>query len=142
MTHSHGGNIALLLDKVKDADDNSLLINELVLLAVPVQKQTMHYTQSPIFGTIYSLYSILDVLQVVDPQGLHKEKAEQDVPLFSERIFAPHEKIEQVAIKINDRSLMHIEFVKLKFLSRLPHILTCIDYGETRQEQISCMVHI
>ena len=53
---------------------------------------------------------MLDIMQVIDPQGLHKEVK---APLFSERFLPRNEKIEQVAIKINDRSLMHIEFVKL-----------------------------
>ena len=75
----------------------------------------MHYAHSPLFEKIYSLYSMLDILQVIDPQGLNKKK--KKAPLFSERFLPRHEKIEQVAIKFNDRSLMHIEFVKLDFVS-------------------------
>jgi len=127
LSHSHGGNIALLLDRVKDQSDKSIFINELILLACPVQTQTMHCAHAAIFGKVYSLYSMLDVLQVVDPQGLQKEKSDQHVPLFSERFFPHNEKIEQVAIKINDRSIMHIEFVKLKFLALIPSILAEIE---------------
>lgn len=128
LSHSHGGNIALLLDRVKDPSDSNFFINELVLLACPVQTQTMHCAQAATFGKVYSLYSMLDVLQIVDPQGLQKEKHEQHVPLFSERFFPRHEKIEQVAIKMNDRSIMHIEFVKLKFLAQIPSILAEIEH--------------
>ena len=127
LSHSHGGNIALLLAHVKDQNDTHFLINELVLLACPVQTQTVAYASGSTFGKVYSLYSMLDVLQVCDPQGLQKEKHEKHVPLFSERFFPAHEKIEQVAIKINDRSIMHIEFVKLKFLAYVPMILEEID---------------
>jgi hypothetical protein len=131
VSHSHGGNIALLLDQVKDPSDTTFFIDELVLLACPVQTQTMHYACAPTFGKVYSLYSMLDVLQIVDPQGLQKEKSDQHVPLFSERFFPRNEKIEQVAIKINDRSIMHIEFVKLKFLAHIPAILAEIEHWHT-----------
>lgn len=127
LSHSHGGNIALLLDEVKEQSDANFIVNELVLLACPVQAQTKHHAHSATFGKVYSLYSMLDVLQIVDPQGLQKEQSTQDVPLFSERFFPRNEKIEQVAIKINDRSIMHIEFVKLKFLTHIPSILTEIE---------------
>lgn len=124
VAHSHGGNVALLLDKVKDPSDTEFAIDQLILLATPIQKQTAHYAHSSLFGKIYSLYSMLDILQVIDPQGLNKEVK---APLFSERYLPRHEKIEQVAVKLNNRSLMHIEFVKLDFLSQLPHILSKID---------------
>lgn len=123
ISHSHGGNVILLLEEVKDADDN-LVINEVIFLAVPVQTPTMEYVCAPIFKKIYSLYSLLDVLQIIDPQGLQQEKKS---PLFSKRAFECQEKIEQVAIKMNERSIMHIEFIKPQFLSVLPSIITEID---------------
>jgi hypothetical protein len=129
--HSHGGNIALLLEKVKDPADVSFFVKDLILLACPVQTQTMEYASAPLFGKVYSLYSILDVMQVVDPQGLQKEDNSQHVPLFSQRFFPHNEKIEQVAIKKNDRSLMHIEFVQLQFLAQIPQILAEIESWHT-----------
>lgn len=127
ISHSHGGNIALLLEKVKDSDDSQLFIDQLLLLACPVQIQTMKYVQSNIFGKVYSLYSLLDILQLADPQGLQNKDKKEDIPLFSKRFFTPHEKIEQVAIKMDDRSLMHIEFIKPKFLAQLSKIVNTID---------------
>ncbi len=122
IAHSHGGNVCLLLDKVKNSTDKDFCINELILLATPVQQQTQSHIASDLFKKVYSLYSILDIIQIADPQGLHKNKKHK-TPLFSERLFPHHEKIKQVAIKLNNRSLMHIEFVQLKFLSHLSHIL-------------------
>jgi hypothetical protein len=132
LAHSHGGNVILLLEEVKDADDINFVIDELILLAVPVQVQTMEHVCSPIFKKIYSLYSILDILQVIDPQGLQQD----EVPLFSKRAFACQEKIEQVAIKMNDRSIMHMEFIKPKFLSALPSIIN--EINEWRAHCTSC----
>lgn len=123
--HSHGGNVTLLLEKVKDANDLSFIIEELVLLATPVQQETKIYAQAPLFKKIYSLYSHLDSLQVIDPQGWQTK--EKDTPLFSERRFADHDKICQCAIKVNNRYLMHVEFIKGKFLCQLPFILNALD---------------
>ena len=47
LAHSHGGNVALLLERVKDKDDTTFAIDELILLAVPVQTHTMYYTHAP-----------------------------------------------------------------------------------------------
>ncbi len=121
--HSHGGNIILLLAQVKDPEDTDFFVSQIILMGTPVQKQTKNYACADCFGKVYSLYSILDVLQVIDPQGLQQK----ETALFSERFFPAHEKIEQVAIKINNRSIMHIEFVKRKFMAQIPNILTEID---------------
>jgi hypothetical protein len=124
IAHSHGGNIILLLAQVKDPEDTSFFISQAILLATPVQKQTKNYACAECFGKIYSLYSMLDILQVIDPQGLQQKETHA---LFSERFFPHHEKIEQVAMKINNRSMMHIEFVRKKFMAQIPSILTEID---------------
>lgn len=123
--HSHGGNVSLLLDKVKDADDLDFSVEELVLLATPVQCETKDRAHSPLFKKVYSLYSHLDSLQVIDPQGL--QTTGKSAPLFSERRFEDDDKICQCAIKMNDRYLMHVEFIKGKFLCKLPCVLKSLD---------------
>ena len=85
LAHSHGGNVALLLEQVRDKNDTAFAIEELILLAVPVQTHTMYYTHAPLFKKVYSLYSMFDALQVADPQGLQICKSGS--PLFSERLF-------------------------------------------------------
>lgn len=127
ISHSHGGNIALLLEKVKDSDDTQFAIEQLILLACPIQSQTMHYARAPLFKNIYSLFSILDLLQIADPQGLRTINKKNGIPLFSQRRFSPHPKIKQAAIKLDDRSIAHLEFIRLDFLSRLSGILDHID---------------
>lgn len=124
LAHSHGSNVILLLAKVRDLEDTSFFVNQLILLATPVQKETKNYACANCFGKVYSLYSMLDILQIIDPQGLQQKETQA---LFSERFFPAHEKIEQVAIKINNRSIMHIEFVKRKFMAQIPNILAEID---------------
>lgn len=125
LAHSHGGNVSLLLDKVKDPTDTTFSIEELILLATPVQYETKLCTHSSLFKKIYSLYSHLDSLQVIDPQGWQTKS--KGTPLFSERRFTDHDKICQCAIKVNGRYLMHVEFIKGKFLCKLPFVLKALD---------------
>lgn len=125
IAHSHGGNVALLLEKVKDANDLEFSVEELIMLATPVQYETKQYAACPLFKKVYSLYSHLDSLQVIDPQGL--QTTGKGAPLFSERRFTTDDKICQCAIKMNNRSIMHVEFIKGKFLCKLPFVLNALD---------------
>lgn len=131
ITHSHGGNVALNLANVKDAKNN-ITISELILLACPVQDYTKRTIQDPIFKRVVSLYSTLDALQVLDPQGMYSKEVHEmhkhyekytKTPLFSQRVFEPHAKIVQAKLKINGRGIFHIEFLMNKFLRELPKIL-------------------
>ncbi|MDP3888949.1 MAG: hypothetical protein Q8Q25_00195 [bacterium] len=68
ITHSHGANVALNLATIPG---NDILIDKLVLLAGPVQKETVCLVSSPLFKRVYSIHSHNDSFQVLDPQGLH-----------------------------------------------------------------------
>lgn len=125
IAHSHGGNVCLLLDQIKDPTDLEFIIEELIMLATPVQIETMQYACQPIFKKVYSLYSYLDSLQVLDPQGWQTSK--KGAPFFSQRRFADHDKICQCAIKVDSRYLLHVEFIKGKFLCKLPSVLDALE---------------
>jgi len=130
ITHSHGGNVALHFAKVNDKSAEKITISELILLACPVQKKTAHLVTSKTFKKIYSIYSGVDIVQVLDPQGLHtlsKKKKSIERPFFSERVFTPQKNLTQVKIKINRRSITHLEFILTRFATLLPHILKEID---------------
>lgn len=98
IAHSHGGNVILHLAEIQDPDGFELNIAKAILLACPVQKHTAHLINSPIFDRIYSLHSHTDMIQIVDPQGLHTHK-KIDKPLFSTRHFDPHPKLAQALIR-------------------------------------------
>ncbi|HEB42076.1 MAG TPA: hypothetical protein ENI08_03590 [Candidatus Dependentiae bacterium] len=111
ITHSHGGNVALNMAAIVDKD-YSLIINRLILLACPVQNYTMDLVKSPLFKRIYSIHSHTDMLQILDPQGLHpflalKRMAEfknafnisKKRPLFSRRHFPINPKIAHACIR-------------------------------------------
>lgn len=122
ITHSHGGNVALNLALVQDC--KPLIIDELILFACPVQEATKDLINAPIFLKRYSLVSIMDLLQVIDPQGLYGDKT---APLFSERYFASDPGLIQVQCKKNGRPLFHLEFILSGFVHRLPSLLTLLD---------------
>lgn len=127
ITHSHGGNLALNLAAIKEKNP-PFSIGELILLACPVQEATKNYIADPLFERCYSLFSKVDILQVIDPQGLYKSQGGlARKPLFSKRIFPGHSKLSQAQIRMHGRSIWHIEFIFRRFISNLPSILDAID---------------
>jgi hypothetical protein len=124
IAHSHGGNVCLNLALIKRAEP--LFIDELILLACPVQDQTKELVKDPMFGRIYALYSAIDLIQILDPQGFYKHKAHADT-LFSKRQFAHQPNLAQMKIKVDRRAIMHTEFSHSAFLRLLPSILDEID---------------
>ena len=86
---------------------------------------------SKTFERIYSIYSAADIIQVADPQGLHRIKKtirkKIKKPFFSKRVFAPQENLTQVKVKINRRGITHVEFLLSRFTKTLPYLLEEID---------------
>jgi len=136
ITHSHGGNVALNLARYNN--DMRIVIDELILMACPVQDRTCHLTAHPMFKKIYSLYSRFDSIQVLDPQWLYyllkkdfTETPTEPASFFSKRDFPPLDKMLQVQLKLNSRGIMHIEFITNKFVGLLPVILEEIKQSES-----------
>lgn len=98
ISHSHGGNVILHLAEITDPDGFELHIAKAVLLACPVQKHTAHLVSAPLFERIYSLHSHTDMIQIIDPQGLHDRK-KITKPLLSLRHFDTHPNLVQVCIR-------------------------------------------
>ncbi len=127
ISHSHGGNVALNLSNIHHTED--IIIDELIMLACPVQQQTLHCIRDPLFKRIYALYSTLDTLQVLAPQGLYKR--EEKTALFSKRLFPPQANLSQIKIRLNGRAIFHNEFVLERFLCHLPDIIDAIKEWQT-----------
>lgn len=141
ITHSHGGSVALNLVKVKDKKGQPFKINELILLACPVQESTCTYIEDDLFDHTISLYSSLDMVQVLAPQIKYNVfrtkkghiRSRMHWPLFSHRRFQEHPKLAQVKIKINGRALFHTEFTSRRFVSILPSIIQVIHTWQAHQ---------
>jgi hypothetical protein len=121
ITHSHGGNVMLNVARLEGIKPD-FYIDELILLACPVQDKTASLIKSPIFKKIFAIYSHLDLFQILDPQGLYKSDTKTS-SLLSGRYFPEQENLEQVTIKMNGRAIFHGEFVFPRFLAFLADII-------------------
>ncbi|MBA3953706.1 hypothetical protein H0X48_00095 [Candidatus Dependentiae bacterium] len=140
--HSHGGNIALNIAQIADKHKEcSLTIEQLILLATPVQKETAPLVKHERFKQIYSFYSSADFVQRLDPQGLSNfgrlltnkgladalDNIDRVGPLFSERLFKPHPRLIQIKTRVLDKSLSHGDFLRLNFFTHLPKVLEWLE---------------
>jgi ElaB/YqjD/DUF883 family membrane-anchored ribosome-binding protein len=140
ITHSHGGNVALNLAKVNDQDPTKkLFIDEVILLACPVQHMTEKLIESPLFGKIYTLYSTMDMFQVGDPQKMYVNHAKKgDKGLFSQRRFPDNKKLIQVELALGPTTAtaigpLHTGFITKNLTKRLPAIIRYLDQWEKEQ---------
>lgn len=124
ISHSHGGNVVLNLSHVQDAD-RPLDIDEVILLACPVQYATKEYVKSPHFKKIYSLYSS-DLYQVIDWQRVCK-KGRSYLKMHSNRRFEEVPNVHQAKLKIDGRFLFHIEFLCKRFIKHIPNLCRHLD---------------
>ena len=139
LTHSHGGNVALCLKYVCEENGNpeQISIEELILLACPVQRESLNAHNDTLFKQIYSLHSHHDMLQILDPQGVHTfldnlknfgieftmNNLKQLGRLFSERHFPADSKVKQLNVQYARRELFHIEFLLPHFMKELPSLI-------------------
>jgi len=136
ITHSHGGNVALNLAAVRDEDDVDFVIDELILLACPVQMKTAEYSSDHLFKKVYTFYSTYDVIQVIDPQGLYGRCSH--VPTFSRRCFETADNVEHIEVQISRACCSHLDFIRQRFLSNIGNIMREIKQWE-RDAQEDCI---
>lgn len=126
IAHSHGCNVALNLAKVQSdlLPEYKIKINRLITIACPIQDETEDFIKDEIFEKIYSIYSTADMFQILDLdfQGYQANKS-----IFSRRRFKQIDKLKQAKIKINNRSISHIEFIFWNFPKFIPAIIKQMD---------------
>lgn len=127
ITHSHGGNVALNLANHAKENGAKFKIEKLILLACPIQEQTCQLVNHEIFKNVYNIYSTSDLIQIIDPQGLHSENKGKNVPFFSARKFQKCSKVKQCEVTIDDYGVSHAGFLSKKFFKRLPKLLRRMD---------------
>ena len=135
IAHSHGGNVVLNMAKLKNIT-KKIAVKSLILLACPVQERTMHLINTPLFERVYSLYSSLDMIQILAPQFKRttfttayegKFRHHYSIPPFSSRLFPHYNHLTQAKIKINDYPISHTSFSTKEFTALLPTILNKLD---------------
>ncbi len=96
--YSHGGNVALNLARFVPKDNLPFIVNELILVGMPIQKETDFLINHPIFKNVYNIYSMADIAQRADKFSTRY--------FFSHRKFWPRrdfivpDKLKQIQIKV------------------------------------------
>lgn len=129
VTFSHGGNVALNMAQFLPA---SIQV-ELILIACPIQPDTESFVLYDCFSKIYTVYSLQDLIQVIDPINVclnikRTIKKEASIPkiLSARSLSYNHEKIKQACISVNGKYIGHLELFHL-FNKHVPFVLQQLD---------------
>lgn len=115
--YSHGGNVVLNLGAVRQNEpdvNKNLVIDETVLLGMPVQAETDYLIHDQIFKRVYHIFSACDRVQKLDFFSYNR--------LFSQRIFRERKgfelpnKLVQVQLKLTRSSQNLVKKSKKRFL--------------------------
>ncbi len=132
ITHSNGARIALYLGKTaKRRNNKNFRVQEVIMLACPVQHITSKLIPQRCFRKIYSLYSLSDWVQIIAPQSYKKFKKKECKkclsPFFSSRFFPDYPNLIQAKIRVNNRGISHSGFLRHKFIRKLPQVINELD---------------
>jgi hypothetical protein len=117
---SYGGNIVFNLPKFKKPEDK-LIIDEVVILAWPIQGYLVPMTKDPMFKKIFNVYSPGDIVQIIDPQGFCNRHG--DAPLFTTRRLKRGENVLQTKILVNGRGCHHFGLCNKQFIAAFPMVI-------------------
>lgn len=121
ITFSYGGNIVFNLPKFKNPR-NMLIIDELILLAWPVQNDLVYRAKDSMFKKIFNVYSPLDCVQIIDPQGFVCRPFGK-AALFTGRRIKRADNVLQASIHLNGRGCGHFGLNGRRFISLFPYVL-------------------
>lgn len=124
ITISHGASVVLNMAAVAEKNnDTTLLVDRLVLLCGPVMDNTHDYVYSPVFKSVFNIFSAGDSIQVGDPQQLENLKEEKKT-FFSRRTFDKQvPNLVQAEVAFKNHTLGHIDFCFPAFYEKLPALL-------------------
>lgn len=129
VTFSHGGNVALNTAQYLSPE----LRVELFLIACPVQPDTEPFVSAGCFSKIYTIYSLHDLIQVIDPINICRnikrkiKKETRSEKLLSTRSLSYDlDKIKQACISVNGKHIGHLELFHL-FNKHIPFVLQQLD---------------
>lgn len=158
ISHSHGGNVALYM-AYEAQQFSEISIEELILLACPVQIETAAYVNAPLFKRVFSIHSHHDILQVLDPQGFHIfvesfrangfeftiKHLKRLGPVFSARHFVASPNVIQMNLRYPNRELFHIEFLSPAIFATLPLLITSMKgytkAGSTKNDDLTYILN-
>ena len=129
VTFSHGGNVALNMASFLPSD----IKMELILIGCPIQPDTESLALSSSFSKIYIIFSLKDIVQIIDPinvcKNIHrkiKKKSLSKKILSSRCLSYDNDKIKQACISVNSKHIGHLQLFNL-FNKHVPDVLTKLD---------------
>lgn len=129
VTFSHGGNVALNMAPFLSSE----VTIELILIGCPIQPDTESFALSNCFSKIYTIFSLKDFIQVVDPINVCKnikrqvtKKTTSKKVLSSRFLSYDHDKIKQVCVLVNEKHIGHLQLFHL-FNKHVPDVLAKLD---------------
>jgi len=99
--YSHGGNVCLQLARMHEDcyQDMDIVIDELVLVGMPVQRESDIYVASPLFKRVYNIFSHQDMIQKLDFFSCNQFLSNRQ--FTSRRSFRVPHKVSQINIKVS-----------------------------------------
>lgn len=129
VTFSHGGNVALNIAQFLPTG----IQVELFLIACPMQPDTESFVLADCFSKVYTIYSLQDLIQVIDPMNVCRnikrkiKKETKSKKILSARSLSyNHDKIKQACISVNGKYIGHLELFHL-FNKHVPFVLQQLD---------------
>jgi hypothetical protein len=97
--YSHGGNVALhLAEEARNLHQTPFTVHELILLSTPIQRETKHYANHPMFKHIFNYYSKSDHIQTLDFMSSFHHSFSHRI-FISDKTFKRPEKITDIQIR-------------------------------------------
>lgn len=109
---SEGANVVLSLAKQKH--DSVYVVDELVLLAGPVQYSTAYLVHDQLFQRVFNMYSTGDYVQLISPQAIYD--LDFTNPILTTRRFADAPNLIQATMRTNGHTMGHFGFNSPKFV--------------------------
>ncbi len=134
---SEGVNVVLSLAKYKHP--GTYRVDELVLLAGPVQYSTSYLVHDELFKNVFNLYSSGDYIQLISPQQIYDLDCTN--PILTTRRFSDAPNIIQVKARTNGHAMGHFGFNSPKFVVMIDPILDQLKEWLTEKQKYNDTCH-
>ncbi len=109
LAHSHGGNVVLNLAHAEKIFQQNLSVDQVVLLATPIQSETAKFIYSPVFKKIYNVFSPKDFVQIIDIVSTQDDASDRYFTQEKTGLTLP-DNLVQIEMRIDGKAPGHHEF--------------------------------
>ena len=107
-SHSHGGNVVLLLAQQEDEHKKQLSIDKFFSFGIPIQIETEQLVLCELFKSVYHFYSTGDIIQISDIVSTDGGKSRRR--FGDKNTFELPEKLVQIEVLVDSYKPRHMEF--------------------------------